>query len=103
MHAYNLCTQETEAGVFQVQSQPGLHSENLSQNKQTNNNIYAYIYIYIYIYIYTIFNIYSQAPVAKFCNPSYSGSRDKRISVQSQPQQIVCVPLKKPNTKKGLV
>jgi hypothetical protein len=51
MHAYNLCTQETEAGVFQVQSQPGLHSENLSQNKQTNNNIYAYIYIYIYIYI----------------------------------------------------
>jgi hypothetical protein len=27
--------------------------------------------------------------VAQVCNPSYSGGRDKRITVRSQPMQIV--------------
>jgi hypothetical protein len=34
------CTQKTEAGKSPVQGQPGLHSETLSQNKQTNKVIY---------------------------------------------------------------
>jgi hypothetical protein len=31
----------------------------------------------------------SQVPVAHCYNPSYSGGRDRRIAVQSQPRQIV--------------
>jgi hypothetical protein len=31
----------------------------------------------------------SQAPMAHASNPSYSGDRDRRIEVQSQPRQIV--------------
>jgi hypothetical protein len=32
---------------------------------------------------------FSQALVVQACNPSYSGGRDRRIEVQSQPRQIV--------------
>jgi hypothetical protein len=38
--------------------------------------------------------------VAHTCNPSYSGGRDQKIAVPSQPQAIV---LKKYLTQKGLV
>jgi hypothetical protein len=35
-HTYNPHTWEAEAGGSEVQSQPGLHSEILFQNKQAN-------------------------------------------------------------------
>jgi hypothetical protein len=38
VHAHNCSTQKAEAGGLKVQGQPGLHSETLSQNKQTKTN-----------------------------------------------------------------
>jgi hypothetical protein len=37
-YVYNLSTQEAKAGGSQVQGQTGLHSETLSQNKQTKKH-----------------------------------------------------------------
>jgi hypothetical protein len=45
---------------------------------------------------------FGQALVAHACNPSYSGGRDRRIVVGSQPGQIIRETIsKKPFAKKG--
>jgi hypothetical protein len=60
---HNSNTQEAEAGEFQVQEQPGLHSGILSQRKQEffsigsikirpDYEIFLKIYLFIYLFIY---------------------------------------------------
>jgi hypothetical protein len=43
----------------------------------------------IFYYSNIIRDFVGQAPVAHACNPTYSGGRDQKTEVQSQPRQIV--------------
>jgi hypothetical protein len=51
VHAYNLSTQEAEAGGSGVQSQPWLHNETMSQKQKQNKKEIGKIYQFIYYLI----------------------------------------------------
>jgi hypothetical protein len=40
--------------------------------------------------------------VAQACNPSYSGGRNQKVTVQSQPRQIVCKTISQKKEKKKI-
>jgi hypothetical protein len=65
---FNPSTQETEAEESQVQSQPGPHSEILSQKQNK-----------AHMYIYSVY-LYKGGMMAQACSSSYLGGRSRRIT-----------------------
>jgi hypothetical protein len=53
----NQGTEKDEAAVYQVQSQPGLHSKMLSQ-RNLNKFMYLYVCVYMCVCIYVCMYIY---------------------------------------------
>lgn len=43
VRSYNLSTQGAKEGGSQIQCQPGLHSETLTQKKEINGNLHSYL------------------------------------------------------------